>query len=580
MHALSSFWTTQTITFGWIAALGSTLLLSACGRTPSIPPLVRQVRSELSLDQVAAAEAELTRRDTPSARRRLAGACDAIGDHAGAALALFPLVQSGDNRLREEFITHSLAVSWLEEANAVYRAFPSPPPALTLQLARSYASQGERQRAAQLLETLTPNPGMADIWLAGATLWLQLRQPEQAIRWAENGIAQSANRRAATLLLARCLFAAGYYGQMTARLREAGIAGEPGAEFWIGRALVRSESAAERQQGIEQLSRFATAHPDQAVAAFELGRALLETGKPAPATRFLTQAMEADYQAVLCYPLLARAYAQLGMQREASWAQGRACLFRGDFSGAEARFRRSLELDPSKPAAYLDLAKAYAADLKPQQALAVLERAQKSIPGNLEISLLKASLLGRLERVQEQIAELESAAGQSSQRANEPLGELGKLYYGSQQYDRAIGTLERAVRLESGDALSHFYLGLSYSRRTERPEDAALAVTHLLRTARAQPDYHYPWINAGSVLLRLNHLPEAAACFRRAIDGDSRWDGPYLSLAQTLQRQHRPQERALLLRLYARAPAGSGAQPLGAGSRSPAPRRERPVRPG
>ena len=553
MQALLSFWSMPTRVFGGIAALGLSLLLSACGRSPSVSPLVKEVRSELSLAQVAAAEAELTRRDTPAVRRRMADACDATVDHAGAALALFPLVPSGDDRLREEFINHCLAISWLDEANSVYRTLPSPSPAVTLQLARGYARHGERRQAAQLLETLTPQAKLADNWLGGATLWLQLRQPEQAIQWAEHGVTQSADGREATLLLARCLFAAGHYRQLIKRLQDAGITEEPAAEFWIGRALLRSNSPNDRQQGIERLSRFTADHTDQAVAAFDLGRALLETGKPAPATRFLTQAMEADYQSVLCYPLLARAYAQLGMRRESCWAQGRACLFRGDFSGAQVQFRTSLEIDPSKPAAYLDLAKAYAADLKPQQALAVLERAQKTIPGNLEISLLKASLLGRLERVQEEITELENATALSVQRANEPLGELGKLYYGSQQYDRAIVTLKRAVQLESGDALSHFYLGLCYSRRTENPADATLAVTHLLHTAHAQPDYHYPWINAGSVLLRLNHLSEAAACFRRAIDGDSRWDGPYFSLAQTLQRQNRPQERALLLRLYARA---------------------------
>jgi hypothetical protein len=46
-------------------------------------------------------------------------------------------------------------------------------------------------------------------------------------------------------------------------------------------------------------------------------------------------------------------------------------------------------------------------------------------------------------------------------------------------------------------------------------------------------------------------VPEAAACFRRAIDGESASDGAYVQLARLLQQSGRPAERRLALKLYA-----------------------------
>jgi tetratricopeptide (TPR) repeat protein len=111
--------------------------------------------------------------------------------------------------------------------------------------------------------------------------------------------------------------------------------------------------------------------------------------------------------------------------------------------------------------------------------------------------------------------------------------------------------LERAVQLEEADAHSHFYLGRAYARRLEDPRQAEKAVRHLLRAAQLQPDYSRPWMNAATVLQRMGYLPEAAACLRRAIAGDSRSDAPYVRLGQILQLQGRLPERRLVMQQYA-----------------------------
>src|SRR5437879_3208584 len=64
-------------------------------------PLLARVRRQLALAPVLAAEEALRARPEDSQRRlRLAAACARTADPAGAALALYPLVESKDGRER------------------------------------------------------------------------------------------------------------------------------------------------------------------------------------------------------------------------------------------------------------------------------------------------------------------------------------------------------------------------------------------------------------------------------------------------------------------------------------------------
>jgi tetratricopeptide (TPR) repeat protein len=321
--------------------------------------------------------------------------------------------------------------------------------------------------------------------------------------------------------------------------------------FWRGRAEVRCRDAARRAAGRERLARLAAAEPRNAPAAFEAGQALLLAGEARRALPLLSAAAVSGYQEVLCYDRLSRAYEALGRRSEALWARGRSLAYRGRFAEAAAALRRSLTLSPGKPMAYVDLARALHADGKLPEAVAVLERAQQRLPADMDVRLLKAKLLLHMERVADVTRELNAAAALDPRRANEPLGNLGTVYFDSQQFDRAVPVLEQAVRLEDGDAHSHFYLGRVCARRPEEPQQAEKAVYHLLRAAQMQPDYSRPWMTAAAVLQRMGYPSEAAACLRRAIAGECRSDAPYVRLGQLLQLQGRHAERRLILKQYA-----------------------------
>jgi tetratricopeptide (TPR) repeat protein len=449
----------------------------------------------------------------------------------------------------------------LDEAAAALARLPTAPARARLDLAAAYAQRGEANRAAAVLERLGRDALAPEEWLEGAVTWYHCRRPEQAVAWAQQGVVRAPENGAARGVLARCLLAAGR--PEAARDALATAFPLPGAqsagrdrsdsrlEFWQGRAEVRCRHAALRAAGRERLARLAAAEPANAPAAFEAGRALLLAGEARRAVPLLSAAAVSGYQEVRCYEGLSRAYAALGRRSEALWARGRSLTYRGRFAEAAAALRGSLALAPARPLAYVDLARALHADGRLPEAVAVLERAQQALPDDMDVRLLKAKLLLQMERIADVTRELRAAAELDPKRANEPLGNLGTVYFDSQQFDRAVPVLEQAVQLEDADAHAHFYLGRICARRLEEPQQAEKALSHLLRAAQMQPDYSRPWMTAATVLQRMGHPSEAAACLRRAIAGECQSDAPYIRLGQLLQLQQRHAERRLILKQYA-----------------------------
>jgi tetratricopeptide (TPR) repeat protein len=187
---------------------------------------------------------------------------------------------------------------------------------------------------------------------------------------------------------------------------------------------------------------------------------------------------------------------------------------------------------------------------KPAEALAAFRAGRKHHPESLELAMGEAEALYRLDRFAEQARLLEEAAARHPARAHEPLRALGRMYYETRQYDRAISAMERALRTSEADLEAHRTLGICHALRPDDPAHARAALRHLLRAAAIEPDDYDPWTKAGGVLHRLGYAAEAAACYRRAIAWDNWAQAPYVPLARILQREGREAEAALLLRLY------------------------------
>jgi tetratricopeptide (TPR) repeat protein len=516
----------------------------AAPRSPAsgLEALRAEVTPLLGLTETGAVEGAWPQ--LPGARLAASLAFARAKDPCGEALVLGPLLDDPvDADAAPRFIAAAVRLGWLDEADRALGALRPPPTPLVLQVADAHARRGAADRAASLLAGLSKRRLAPDEWLSGAVIHLNGRRAGEAARWAEKGVAGRPGDAAAALLVVRCLLTAGDPARAHRALPPRPTETEAARlwDYWDARCRAALPGGADAD-------RFPVQSPQ---AAFEAAELLAET-RPEAALRHYQSALHGGYQPPLCFARMAPLLERLGRRRDAAWHRGKALLLQGRLPEAASAFRAAHQIDPTHTPSALDLARALAANHRPQEALAAIERAGKSLPRDLDVAILRASLLGRLERVPAKVAALEAAAKLDPERANEPLGELGKLYYESQQYARAEAVLRDALAREDGDALAHLYLGLTLAVRRETAAGAE-AVRHLLRAAAAQPDYFYPWMNAGSELERLGLLPEAAAAFRRAIGGDSRWEGPYLSLSRVLQRQGRGPERSFLLRRYALA---------------------------
>ena len=172
-------------------------------------------------------------------------------------------------------------------------------------------------------------------------------------------------------------------------------------------------------------------------------------------------------------------------------------------------------------------------------------------PAQFDLVLMQARLLQQLQRIPEAVERFERAASIDPGRASEALVKLGNVYFETQEYARAIAVLERAVRANDRSAEAHLLLGRAHARLVEEPGHAEKAVEHLIRSGMLHSAYYYPWLSAGPPVQRMGAVPEAAACYRRAIDGESPSDGAYIQLARLLQLMRRLEERRLILKLYA-----------------------------
>ena len=286
------------------------------------------------------------------------------------------------------------------------------------------------------------------------------------------------------------------------------------------------------------------------VAMFEVGRALLEEGDARGAEPYLAGALQNQYQEILGWPLLARCYREQGLRAEALWAEARALTASGKLAEAQARLREALAIDPNNVPALIDLAQAHLILAQLEPALATLERVEALRRNDFYITFLHARTLWQLERIPAAIEKFHAAARLDPKRALEALTHLGSNLFDAQRYDDAIRTLEQSLAIGDNDFMAHLVLGRSYARVPERRQAMERAAYHLVRAGLLRPGYYFSWVNAGVAFEGLGAHPEAAACFRRAINSESLSDSAYVKLARFLQIDRRQKEREFILAIY------------------------------
>jgi TolB-like protein/Flp pilus assembly protein TadD len=207
-----------------------------------------------------------------------------------------------------------------------------------------------------------------------------------------------------------------------------------------GRYFWNRRTEEDFRKAIEAFEQAIAADPEYALAYSGLAdcHSLLGVWGAGPASETHRLAQAAARQAVERADAPAEAHTSAGMVR---W------IYDWDWDGAEAEFRRAIDLNPGYATAHQWRAYALASRGRFDEAIASAERAQALDP--LSLSLMT---------------------------------DLGEIHMWAGDYDRAIGYIREALELEPNFALAHNMLGMTYLKQG-RPQDA---VPELERAAQLE----------------------------------------------------------------------------------------------
>ena len=210
-------------------------------------------------------------------------------------------------------------------------------------------------------------------------------------------------------------------------------------EFLLGSYSRWKPASADLAMAVEHFEKATRIDPGFAAAYAGLSGALAEQGQRQTAER----AREAARKALELDPRLSEAHSALArMSMTYDW----------DWASAEQGFRRALELNPN----------------------------------SLEYCQCYSDLLAGLGRFSEAIAILENGLTTNPQ-SSAIHGSLGRILVWSHRYDEAIPRLNRALELDSQNAVAYLFLAEAYEVKADFPK-ALDATLQYLRLRRAEPD--------------------------------------------------------------------------------------------
>jgi tetratricopeptide (TPR) repeat protein len=251
------------------------------------------------------------------------------------------------------------------------------------------------------------------------------------------------------------------------------------------------------EQAIERDPQYALAYASVAMAYTELG----ETGALNPDETY-PRAKAAATHALALDPELGEAHCTV--------AYGKF-VYDFDWTGAEAEFKRALELSPGSADTYDLYGRLCSVLGRYDEAIALQQRAQELDPlahqSDLATALLRAGRYDQALEAASRAIELDRnyARGHST---------LGWAYFGKGRFDEGLAALERAVALLPGDTLWLAQLGQAYALagRVDRAREILRELEEQSRTRYVAP-YHMAYVYTG-----LGQHEQAMDCLERAFE--------------------------------------------------------------
>ena len=272
---------------------------------------------------------------------------------------------------------------------------------------------------------------------------------------------------------------------------------------------------------------FALAHASIGMVTLELA----EAGTVAPDAAY-ARARSAIDSALQLDPELGAAYGTLGMLR---------AVREFDWEGAEAAFRRALELSPGSADGYDLYGRFLAGVARFDEAIAMLQRASELDPLTHRIDL--ATTLLRAGRLEEGIARAEEASEVNpGDRAS---ATLGWAYFLAGRHDAGLAELERAVATSPENPMWLGQLGEAYGL-AGKPKRARAVLRELESQARSRwvSPYYFAYVQVG-----LGEADRAMDLLESAVEQRT---GPVYSIKGSFlftPLREQPRFRALLQRM-------------------------------
>lgn len=212
------------------------------------------------------------------------------------------------------------------------------------------------------------------------------------------------------------------------------------------------------------------------------------------------------------------------------WSQGNQLFYARNYQAALESYKKSVEANPGFARGYVELGSAYSALNKYPDA----EDSYKTAIAIQDDSCARCGL-GRVYRVTNRTAEAEAELQKSIELNSKdscPYDELGRLYYDSKQYAKALAVFEERNKLKHDVVTYHFLANCNH--KLGKIEES---LRFYKQAADLSPDYEDVFIDQARAYQDIGRVAESTKALERAIklNPDSIQAHAYLGVILFLQ---------------------------------------------
>jgi tetratricopeptide (TPR) repeat protein len=462
-------------------------------------------------------------------------------------------------------------LGWIEDAASAYEeSIRLEPAALDtyVSLATTYRVVGRRELALGILEraevrlrAAIPRDAAARFARAAAPslealseAYAHLGEFVKAIYWSRQAELADPTRASAYMLEGKSCLAIHQPDTAIAPLRRA-CALAPGAadaHYTLALAFLERPSPDHNQEAYNSLVTAVALDPKAAPALHQLGILCAQRRQWPQAQRALMAAYQLDFAPIDIAWRAAKICQATGDEAQAHYLFGQHAEKKGDLETALRHFQSLCESSRYRRFGYSGTARVLSALGKPQEAIDSLRQgiALDEHPAPLYRQL--ASLYGKLRRVNEQVAALETATRLDPAQADADYRNLGVFSFESGQYDQAERYLEKAVEMRPDNSRYHYALGQTYLMRAQIGDRLSRAIFHLEAAGRLAPGSGFAHDLLSAAYVKAGRWGDAVRDLRTAINNDSQNEVLYFRLAQAYQRLGRKSEAGRAVEYYRR----------------------------